>query len=168
MLNKKPLLGLAAMSIFVAHTASADPELPDNPSLNPTSGEVIFSGSVESQCGVNTLKDSANLTFGEDYGSSHAQVHIINNSNKDVKIFATNVDISSFGDQIEDKDVHIKTTGVLEKDKDLGHWEDRGESISREDIVADPIMNLYARVDETDLDADINYEVRTTWTIECN
>ncbi len=63
MLNKKPLLGLAAMSILATNISVASAN-DDEVSHQPVTGEVIFSGSVDSQCGVYATQDRADLAFG--------------------------------------------------------------------------------------------------------
>ncbi|MBY7728755.1 hypothetical protein JHW46_00170 [Vibrio splendidus] len=168
MLNKKPLLGLAAMSILATNISVASAN-DDEVSHQPVTGEVIFSGSVDSQCGVYATQDRADLAFGEDYNESHATVKLISNTNEKVKLSATDIDISSFGDQIDNKDIHIQSAGTIDEDKSLDHWE-RGVDIKRSEIENEDNLNLYARVDvdEGDLQSGIDYQVKTTWTVECN
>ncbi|UPR36669.1 hypothetical protein ITG13_17365 [Vibrio cyclitrophicus] len=168
MLNKKPLLGLAVVAALATNISVASAN-DDEASNQPVSGDVIFSGSVDSQCGVYATQDRADLAFGEDYNESHATVKLISNTDKKVKLSATDIDISSFGEQIEKKDIHIESTGTIDEDKSLDHWE-RGFDIERDEIEDEDNLNLYARVDvdEGDLQSGIDYQVKTTWTVECN
>ncbi|MEZ8485214.1 hypothetical protein [Vibrio splendidus] len=168
MLNKKPLLGLAVMSALAANVSVASAN-DDEASHQPVSGDVIFSGSVDSQCGVYATQDRADLAFGDDYNQSHATVKLISNTDEKVKLSATDIDISSFGDQIDNKDIHIQSAGTIDQDKSLDHWE-RGVDIERSEIESEDNLNLYARVnvDEGDLQSGIDYQVKTTWTVECN
>ncbi|MGF1801818.1 hypothetical protein [Vibrio gigantis] len=168
MLNKKPLLGLAVVAALATNISVASAN-DDEASNQPFSGDVIFSGSVDSQCGVYATQDRADLAFGEDYNDSHATVKLISNTDEKVKLSATDIDISSFGDQIDKKDVHIESTGTIDEDKSLDHWE-RGVDIKRSEIENEDNLNLYARVDvdEGDLQSGIDYQVKTTWTVECN
>ena len=103
MLNNKPLLGLAAMSIFATGSAFA---LPPGHEDDKT-GDVVFSASVESQCGIEATEDKADLAFGENYNDSHATVKLV--SNKDgVKVRAEEVKIESFDGQIQKSDVYTR------------------------------------------------------------
>ncbi|WP_373944406.1 hypothetical protein L0991_20860 [Vibrio chagasii] len=164
MLNKKPLLGLAAISIFT--TGSAFAQTPGHE--DDQTGDVIFSASVESQCGIEATEDKANLAFGENYNDSHATVKLV--SNKDgVKVRAEEVKIESFDGQIQKSDVFFQSTGTTELDQSAIGWES-GVDITRDQIREDNNLNLYARVavDESNLDANDDYEVETKWKIECN
>lgn len=164
MLNKKPLLGLAAMSIFATGSAFA---LPPGHEDDKT-GDVVFSASVESQCGIEATEDKADLAFGENYNDSHATVKLV--SNKDgVKVRAEEVKIESFDGQIQKSDVFFQSTGTTELDQSAIGWES-GVDITRDQIREDNNLNLYARVavDESNLDANDDYEVKTKWKIECN
>ena len=164
MLNKKPLLGLAAMSIFATGSAFA---LPPGHEDDKT-GDVVFSASVESQCGIEATEDKADLAFGENYNDSHATVKLV--SNKDgVKVRAEEVKIESFDGQIQKSDVFFQSTGTTELDQSAIGWES-GVDITRDQIREDNNLNLYARVavDESNLDANDDYEVETKWKIECN
>jgi hypothetical protein len=164
MLNNKPLLGLAAMSIFATGSAFA---LPPGHEDDKT-GDVVFSASVESQCGIEATEDKADLAFGENYNDSHATVKLV--SNKDgVKVRAEEVKIESFDGQIQKSDVFFQSTGTTELDQSAIGWES-GVDITRDQIREDNNLNLYARVavDESNLDANDDYEVKTKWKIECN
>ncbi|ULN66269.1 hypothetical protein MID13_22125 [Vibrio gigantis] len=176
MLNKKPLLGLAAMSIFATGSAFAQSpgDKPEDlpPGYSPTSGEVIFSGQVDPQCGVATIYDTADLVFGDSYGDSHATVDIINNTNEDIKITASNIDTSSFDDvdEFSNSKVYVKSEGAVQEDQDLEKWQTTGVSITKEQLSQNSELDLRARVsvEEDELEADKNYVVKTTWTVECN
>ncbi len=167
MLNKKPLLGLAVVAALASNVSIASAN--DEASHQPVSGDVIFSGSVDSQCGVYATQDRADLAFGNDYNDSHATVKLISNTDEKVKLSATDIDISSFGDQIDKKDIHIQSAGTIDEDKGLDHWE-RGVDIKRSEIEDEDNLNLYARVDvdEGELQSGVDYQVKTTWTVECN
>lgn len=167
MLNNKPLLGLAVVAALASNVSIASAN--DEAGHQPVSGDVIFSGSVDSQCGVYATQDRADLAFGKDYNDSHATVKLISNTDEKVKLSATDIDISSFGDQIDKKDVHIESTGTIDEDKNLEHWE-RGVDIRRSQIEDEDNLNLYARVDvdEGELQSGVDYQVKTTWTVECN
>ncbi|OQQ09527.1 hypothetical protein BK411_02980 [Vibrio splendidus] len=164
MLNRKPLLGLAAMSIFFAGAVLAN----DNSQEDTLSGDVTFSGKVESQCGIEATENQADLAFGESYNESHATVELV--SNRDgVKVKAEEVKIESFNGQIQKGDVFFQSTGTTELDQSAVSWES-GVDITRDQIREDNSMNLFARVavDESNLDASEDYEVKTKWKIECN
>lgn len=164
MLNKKPLLGLAAMSIFATGSAFAQPPGHED----DKTGDVVFSASVESQCGIEATEDKADLAFGENYNDSHATVKLV--SNKDgVKVRAEEVKIESFDGQIQKSDVFFQSTGTTELDQSAIGWES-GVDITRDQIREDNNLNLFARVavDESNLDANDDYEVKTKWKIECN
>ncbi|MEZ9701765.1 hypothetical protein AB4455_18025 [Vibrio sp. 10N.261.46.E12] len=164
MLNKKPLLGLAAISIFATTIAHAKPPGHED----DKTGDVVFSASVESQCGIEATEDKANLAFGDSYNESHATVKLV--SNRDgVKVRAEDIKIESFDGQIQKSDVFFQSTGTTELDQSALGWES-GVDITRDQIRADNNMNLFARVavDESNLDANEDYEVKTTWTVECN
>lgn len=164
MLNKKPLLGLAAVSIFATGSAFAQPPGDGD----DKTGDVVFSASVESQCGIEATEDKADLAFGENYNDSHATVKLV--SNKDgVKVRAEEIKIESFDGQIQKTDVFFQSTGTTELDQSAIGWES-GVDITRDQIREDNNMNLFARVavDESNLDASDDYEVKTKWKIECN
>ncbi|MEZ8720666.1 hypothetical protein AB6D66_06275 [Vibrio pomeroyi] len=164
MLNKKPLLGLAAMSIFATGSAFAQPPGDGD----DKTGDVVFSASVESQCGIEATEDKADLAFGENYNDSHATVKLVSNRNG-IKVRAKEVKIESFDGQIQKNDVFFQSTGTTELDQSALGWES-GVDITRAQIREDNHMNLFARVavDESNLDADEDYEVKTKWKIECN
>lgn len=164
MLNKKPLLGLAAISIFATGSAFAQPPGDGD----DKTGDVVFSASVESQCGIEATEDKADLAFGENYNDSHATVKLVSNRNG-IKVRAEEVKIESFDGQIQKSDVFFQSTGTTELDQSALGWES-GVDITRDQIREDNHMNLFARVavDESNLDADEDYEVKTKWKIECN
>ncbi|MFA0057166.1 MULTISPECIES: hypothetical protein [Vibrio] len=164
MLNKKPLLGLVAMSIFVTGSAIA---VPPNHQDDKT-GDVVFSASVESQCGIEATEDKADLAFGENYNESYATVKLVSNRNG-IKVRAEEIKLESFDGQIQKSDVYFQSTGTTDISQSAEGWES-GVDITRDQIREDNNMNLYARVaiDESNLDASDDYEVKTKWKIECN
>ncbi|WP_261886521.1 hypothetical protein [Vibrio pomeroyi] len=164
MLNKKPLLGLAAITIFA--TGSAFAQSPGDG--DDKTGDVVFSASVESQCGIEATEDKADLAFGENYNDSHATVKLVSNRNG-IKVRAEEIQIESFDGQIQKTDVFFQSTGTTELDQSALGWES-GVDITRDQIREDNNMNLFARVavDESNLDANEDYEVKTKWKIECN
>ena len=164
MLNKKPLLGLAAISIFATGSAFAQPPGDGD----DKTGDVVFSASVESQCGIEATEDKADLAFGENYNDSHATVKLVSNRNG-IKVRAEEIKIESFDGQIQKSDVFFQSTGTTELDQSALSWES-GVDITRDQIREDNNMNLFARVavDESNLDASEDYEVKTKWKIECN
>ncbi|MEZ9070992.1 hypothetical protein AB4354_04885 [Vibrio splendidus] len=164
MLNKKPLLGLTAIAIFATSTAYAQP--PGH--KDDKTGDVVFSASVESQCGIEATEDKANLAFGESYNESHATVKLVSNKNS-IKIRAEEIRLESFHGQIQKSDVYFQSTGTTEISQPAESWE-AGVDITRDQIREDNNMNLFARVavDESNLDASEDYEVKTKWKIECN
>ncbi|PMH07360.1 hypothetical protein [Vibrio splendidus] len=164
MLNKKPLLGLTAIAIFATSTAYAHP--PGH--KDDKTGDVVFSASVESQCGIEATEDKANLAFGESYNESHATVKLVSNKNS-IKIRAEEIRLESFHGQIQKSDVYFQSTGTTEISQPAESWE-AGVDITRDQIREDNNMNLFARVavDESNLDASEDYEVKTKWKIECN
>ncbi|GLR74152.1 hypothetical protein [Aliivibrio sifiae] len=163
MKNKKHALVIAAASLLTTLTVHASP--PDS----STTGEVIFSGTVEEQCGIEATEASADLAFGDAYNSSKAQVKLISNSGQHVHFKASTIDTSSFESQIESKDVYFKTEGTIAVDQNADEWLKK-TIIERDDIKQNNHIDLLARVniDEGDLDANDNYEIKTTWTIECH
>ncbi|MEZ8018485.1 hypothetical protein ACED63_08695 [Vibrio splendidus] len=164
MLNKKPLLGLTAIAIFATSTAFAQP--PGH--KDDKTGDVVFSASVESQCGIEATEDKANPAFGESYNESHATVKLVSNKNS-IKIRAEEIRLESFHGQVQKSDVHFQSTGTTEISQSAESWE-AGVDITRDQIREDNNMNLFARVavDESNLDASEDYEVKTKWKIECN
>ncbi|WP_122032326.1 hypothetical protein [Aliivibrio sp. EL58] len=165
MQNKKQTLVIATASLLTALTVYASP--PDHPSS--TTGDVTFSAKVEEQCGIEATQPTADLAFGDTYNQSNATVKIISNSSRHVKFKASSIDLDSFGNQIELQNVHFKAAGTINVDQNADEWlEDI--TIEREDIKENNNIDLLARVniDEGDLDANDNYEIKTTWTIECH
>lgn len=128
----------------------------------------MFSASVESQCGIEATEDKADLAFGENYNDSHATVKLVSNRNG-IKVRAEEIKIESFDGQIQKTDVFFQSTGTTELDQSAIGWES-GVDITRDQIREDNNMNLFARVavDESNLDASDDYEVKTKWKIECN
>ena len=165
MLNKKPLLGLAAMSIFA--TGSAFAQFSDRE--EDTTGDVVFSGEVEAQCGIEATTAEATLEFGEGYADDKAHIKIVSNTPGHVKFKASKVDFSSFGQQINEEEIFFETAGAWEDEKNATDWK-KGVHLNREDLKENNTIDLAARinVDESNLDANQNYEVRTTWTIDCH
>lgn len=164
MLIKKPLLGLAALSIFATGSALANTPGDED----SKTGDVVFSGKVESQCGIEATEDAAELAFGDAYNDSHATVKLV--SNRDgVKVRAEEVKLESFDGQIQKGDVFFESTGTASFDQSAIGWES-GVDITRDQIRENNNMNLFARVavDESNLDASDDYEVKTKWRIECN
>ena len=166
MLNKKPLLGLAAISIFTTGSAFAQ-----TPNQTPrVTDEVTFSAKVDRQCGIEATDDNADLALGKNYNSTHATVKLVSNNPNGATVKAKKVNIESFDNLIEIQDVHFKSTGTKQEDKNATKWKNNGIRITRDQIRTENELNLFARVnvDESNLDSNVDYEVETQWRIECN
>lgn len=168
MLNKKPLLGLAAMSLLVTSPIYAQTKQSDDPEAT-----VSFSGKIEPECGISAEVPSAELAFGEAYNASEAKIKIVSNSNHHVHFYASEVDLGELDDQVETSEVHFKTTGPLIDDKPADKWlgHQNKERITRDQLKQNNIvaMNARVQVEEGELDAsDSDYVVAATWTLECH